>query len=147
MKTLSVLFSLYYTWCNKLCLYNQITWAVIIMFIYLGIFVIWNPWILICYLPVSFVLTLSGGKSKSVVLKWQQYPKNEHNCYSVLWRQYWKSKNLHNLDNLENHQGVSYSQKFHGKCSFPNLANGPTSQFVSQILDRIPKCKNREIKI
>ena len=28
-------------------------------------------------------------------------------------------------------QGVSHSQKFQGKCSFPNLANGRTSQFMS----------------
>ena len=27
-------------------------------------------------------------------------------------------------------QGVSYSQKFYGKCSFPNLANGRTFQFM-----------------
>ena len=42
---------------------------------------------------------------------------------------------------------VSYSQKFRGKRGFPNLVNGRTSQFVSQILDRVTKCKNSEIKI
>ena len=44
-------------------------------------------------------------------------------------------------------QGVSYSQRFCGIRGFPNLANGRTSQFVSQILNRVPKCKNSEIKI
>ena len=27
-------------------------------------------------------------------------------------------------------QGVSYSQKFHGKCSFPNFVNTSTSQYL-----------------
>ena len=62
----------------------------IIMFIYSGIVVIWDPWILICHPPVSFVRfvcvisTMSGGKSKSANLKWQQCPQNEHYCYMTL---------------------------------------------------------------
>ena len=48
---------------------------------------------------------------------------------------------------IEGNQCVSNSQKFHGKCRFPNLANDRTSQFVSQILNRVPKCENTETKI
>ena len=40
--------------------------------------------------------------------------------------------------------GVSYSQKSCSKHSFSNLANGRTFQLVSQILNRVPKCKNSE---
>ena len=36
-------------------------------------------------------------------------------------------------------QGVNCSQKFCGKCGFPNLVNGRAFQFVSQILTRVPK--------
>ena len=50
---------------------------IITMFIYSGIAVICDPWILICYPPVPFAsstlrrakMTLSGGKSKSPDLK------------------------------------------------------------------------------
>ena len=60
------------------------------MFIYSGIVVIWDPWILICLPPVSFVpcvvrgatMILSGGPLKSADgLKLQQYPQKEHYCY------------------------------------------------------------------
>ena len=44
-------------------------------------------------------------------------------------------------------QGVSYSQKFCGKRGFLNFVDVTTFQFVSQILNRVPKCKNSEIKI
>ena len=49
LKSITVFsFSLYYTWQNDLRLYNRMILTVItIMFIYLGIVVIWNPWILI----------------------------------------------------------------------------------------------------
>ena len=40
-------------------------------------------------------------------------------------------------------QGVSYSQKLRGKYSFTNLINNRTSKFVSQILNTVPKNKNR----
>ena len=59
------------------------------MFIYLGIFVIWDHWILICHPSVSFVIctlrwaqiTLLGGKLKSAGIKWQYCPQNVHYCY------------------------------------------------------------------
>ena len=41
-------------------------------------------------------------------------------------------------------QGLSYSLKFCGKCSFPNLFNNGTSQFVSQIMKKVAKCKNKQ---
>ena len=42
---------------------------------------------------------------------------------------------------------ISYSQKFHGKCGFPNLTNGRTSQFMfRKYLLGYRKWKNREIK-
>ena len=44
-------------------------------------------------------------------------------------------------------QGVSYSKKFCSKHGFLYLANNKTSQFVSEILNRVPKCKSSEIKI
>ena len=84
-------FSLYYTWCYDLRLYNSMILAIIIiiMFIYSGVVVIWEPWIFICHPPVSLVPTasrwaqvrLSRGKSKSAGLKWQQCSQNEHYCY------------------------------------------------------------------
>ena len=56
MKTLVSSFSFYHTWRNDLRLYNLMILAIkIIKFIYLGIVVIWDPWILICHPPVSFV--------------------------------------------------------------------------------------------
>ena len=91
MKTLTVSsFSLHYTWRSDLRLYNHMILAILkIMFIYSGIVVIWNTWILICQPPVSFVsstlcraqMTLPGSKSKSAGLKWQQCPQNEHYFY------------------------------------------------------------------
>ena len=87
-------FSLYYTWRNDLRLHNRMIWAIIIaMFIYSGIVVIWDSWILICHPAVSFVpsgsrraqMTLPGGKSKSADLKWQQCPQNEHYCYNFIF--------------------------------------------------------------
>ena len=63
---------------------------VIIMFIYSGIVVIRDPWILICLPPVSFVLSIARGETvilsvgplKSADgLKLQQYPQIEHYCY------------------------------------------------------------------
>ena len=47
------------------------------MFIYSGIVVIWDPWILICHPPV----TLSRGKSQFTELKGEQCPQNEDYCY------------------------------------------------------------------
>ena len=44
-------------------------------------------------------------------------------------------------------QGVSYNKKLCGKHGFPNLANSRTSQFVSQIRNRVSKCKNCEFEI
>ena len=81
--------SLYYTSCNDLHLYNDIILAIIIMFIYSSLIVIWDSWILICHPSMSFLpsawyqaqIILSGGKSKSIGLKWQQCPQNEHHCY------------------------------------------------------------------
>ena len=70
LKRILRAFSLYYTWRNDLRLYNSMILAIIIiMFIYSGI-VIWDPWILICHSPVSFMpstsrrvqITLSCGK-------------------------------------------------------------------------------------
>ena len=44
--------------------------------------------------------------------------------------------------------GVSYDQKRCSKHSFHNLINNRTSQFVSQILNRVPNVKiDSEIKI
>ena len=83
-------FSLYYTWLNDLRLYNCMILAmIIIMFIYSGIVVIWDPWILIWHPPLSFVpfalhraqMTLLDGKSKSSGFKWQQCLQNEHYFY------------------------------------------------------------------
>ena len=83
-------FSLYYTWCNGLCFYNRMILAMIkIMFIHLGIAFIWEPGILICGSPVSFVTSASrDSKSKSAGLKWQQYLQNGHCCYvyaQIIW--------------------------------------------------------------
>ena len=91
-------FSLYYIRSNDLCLFNRMILAIIIIiiiiiiFIYSGIFVIWDSWILIYHPPVSSVscasywaqMTLSGGKSKSADLKWQQCSQNQHYCYITL---------------------------------------------------------------
>ena len=88
----------YYTRRNDLRLYNRMIFAIIIiMFIYSGIVVTWHPSILICHPPVSFVpsvlrrtqMTLSGGKSNSARLTWQQCPQNEHYCYNVVRRWEW----------------------------------------------------------
>ena len=43
-------------------------------------------------------------------------------------------------------QGVSYSQKFRSKCGFPNLAMVELPNLRSQIINRVPKCKNNESK-
>ena len=72
----SVIISLYHTWRNDLRLYNRMILATtiiitIIMFIYSGIVVIWESWILIYHPPVPFVrsasrraqMTLSDEKS------------------------------------------------------------------------------------
>ena len=84
-------FSLYLTWRNDLRLYNRMILAIIIitMFIYSGIVVIWDTWILLCYPPVSFVpsalrraqMTLSGGKSISKGLKMTTLPSK----WTLLW--------------------------------------------------------------
>ena len=48
--------SQYYTWRNDLSLYYHIILAImIIMFIYSGTVFIWDPWILNCHPPMSFV--------------------------------------------------------------------------------------------
>ena len=84
-------FSLYYTWRNNLRLYNRMILAIIIMFVYSGIVVIGEPWILICHPPVSFVpsalrraqMTLSGGNSKSAGFKWQKCRVSEHYIINI----------------------------------------------------------------
>ena len=64
------------------CINYILAIIIIIMFIYLGIVVIWDPWILICHPTV----TTSGGKGKSAGLNSQQCPQNEHYYYIVLLR-------------------------------------------------------------
>ena len=78
------IFSFSLKWRNDLGLYNRMILAIIIMFIYSGIIVIWDNCILVCYLQCHFVrqIRLSSDKSKFTGLKWQQCPPNEHHCYS-----------------------------------------------------------------
>ena len=71
-------------WRNDLGLYNRMILALIIMFIYSGIVVIWDNCILVCYLQCHFVrqIRLSSDKSKFTGLKWQKCHRNEHHCFS-----------------------------------------------------------------
>ena len=86
MKTLLSSFFLYGTWHNYPRFYNCMILGIItIMFIYLVIVAIWDPWILIFHSPVSFVRQICRAETSS--LPWTLVKRL--NCTPCsFWRSY-----------------------------------------------------------